>query len=144
MNDFIGKSINDLIDREMRSSLLGAATTASTASESPPLTMDKIIEAHRRIMALGPPPPRVKIIETWNAMKNRRPARIYAKRRSKSPRHLARMRKKWLKRYGETADPAVFRAGPSVLSHTITYFVHPALMPQFRQWMRSNELAALF
>ena len=109
-------------------------TTSSTASNTAPsqdLTFEKIMEAKRRIDALGPPPPQVRIVESVDAVKNVRPARLYPKRKAKSFRHLSRMRKKWVKRYGMTAEPAIFKI--QMQPHgLVTFVVHPALMHQVR------------
>lgn len=59
-------------------------------------------------------------------------ARTYAKRRAKSPRHWARMDKKYLKRYGMRAEPGCYQMGN-------TFIVHPSLMPELRRSLKEVQ-----
>jgi hypothetical protein len=51
--------------------------------------------------------------------------RVYARRRAKSPRHWARMDKKYLKRFGQRLEPQAYLLGDTLV-------VHPILAPQYR------------
>lgn len=53
--------------------------------------------------------------------------RVYAKRRAHSPRHHARINKKWLKRWGMRAEPMAYLLGGETL------IVHPILAPGYRR-----------
>lgn len=80
----------------------------------------------------------IPIIESWAAVERSR-ARIYPKRKAKSPRHWQRMDKKWRKRFGFKEKPAIFKAAGGVVGRE-TFFVHPALMPEIRRALsRSGE-----
>lgn len=62
--------------------------------------------------------------------------RVYAKRRARSPRHHARINKKWLKRYGLRAEPNAYWLDTSYLLGVDggkTLVVHPTLAPLYRQ-----------
>lgn len=54
------------------------------------------------------------------------PKRAYARRRARSPRHHARMNKKWLKRYGLQATPTAYIMGDMLVVHSI-------LAPRYRE-----------
>lgn len=57
----------------------------------------------------------MRIIETTAACTHER-VRTYAKRRAKSPRHWARMDKKYLKRYGTAPKPTMYVMDTSYLT----------------------------
>jgi hypothetical protein len=83
---------------------------------------------------LGPMPPEIR--ETTAAVQHTQ-TKVYPKRKARTPAHLKRMNKKWLKRYGSTATPAAFLMNCSALGHPgkQILFVHPTLMaliPQMR------------
>lgn len=62
------------------------------------------------------------------------PRRTYAKRRAHSPRHHARMNKKWLKRYGVRAEPTAYWMDTSYLLGVDggkTLVVHPTLAARY-------------
>lgn len=73
----------------------------------------------------------MKIIESTAACQYTR-VRTYAKRRAKSPRHWARMDKKYLKRYGMRVEPGCYQMGDTLV-------VHPALIPELRRSMREVQ-----
>lgn len=63
------------------------------------------------------------------------PRRTYAKRRARSPRHHARINKKWLKRYGLRAEPTAYFMNTSYLlgvNGGQILVVHPLLAPKYR------------
>ena len=70
----------------------------------------------------------VRVYESLAAVERSR-AKLYPKRKAKSPRHWARMDKKWRKRFGFREKPCVFYSNNSMGE---AFFVHPALMPQLR------------
>lgn len=71
---------------------------------------------------LGNPMPGVRIYYSTAAAEQVR-NRTYSKRRAKSLRHWTRMDKKYRKRYGFHAVPAIYRMGD-------VFVVHPALKSQ--------------
>jgi hypothetical protein len=72
----------------------------------------------------------VPIIESVGAVTRER-VRVYPKRKTQSPRHWRRMDKKFLKRYGHSLKPAMFKMAGGIAGRD-TFVVHPALMPQIR------------
>lgn len=67
---------------------------------------------------------RLRIVESTAACTYVR-KRVYAKRRARSPRHWARMDKKYLKRYGMRMEPRAYMLGETLV-------VHPVLAQQYR------------
>lgn len=115
-------------------------TTASTSEPSEGLTLAKLMEAKRRIDALGPPPPAVKIVEDANAVL-RQQARVYPKRKAKNAAHRQRMNNKWRKRYGFTYTPTMYQLDMTFtgLGREKMFIVHPALMPRIRAAAKASE-----
>lgn len=114
-------------------------TTEGTASM---LTMEKILEAQRRIEALGSMP--MEIRETVSAVQ-RVQARVYPKRKAKNANHLRRMNNKWKRRYGFVDKPGAFLMDTSLLEMGIgmfgrraprvarqILFVHPDIMAMIK------------
>lgn len=105
------------------------------------LTLATLMEAKRRIDALGPPPESVKIVESDQALLKRQ-AKVYPKRKAKNEAHHRRMNNKWRKRYGYTYTPTMYQVDLTFtgLGRGKMFIVHPALMPQIRrQFPTSGE-----
>lgn len=75
----------------------------------------------------------MRVIESAHAYTLER-ARTYPKRKAKSPRHWARMDKKYAKRYGMRVVPQCYQMGD-------TFIVHPSLMPEIRRATREADAA---
>lgn len=99
--------------------------------------LEQILEAQRRIEALGPAPPEIRVTE--HAVQ-RTQARIYPKHKAKNASHLRRMNNKWRRRYGFIVKPAALLMDASALQLGMfvrqrrapgkqILFVHPSLMP---------------
>lgn len=102
-------------------------------------TMEKILEASRRVEALGPMPPEIR--ESIYAVQ-RVQARVYPKRKAKNASHLRRINNKWKRRYGFVDKPGAFLLDASALDlmplglfgrlpafpRRQILFVHPDLM----------------
>lgn len=81
--------------------------------------------------------PRVRLMVTPAATVQGPRIRTYAKRRAKSPRHWARMDKKYLKRYGFRRLPTAYQAQGGLFGRgELVIFVHPALEAEYRQAIR--------
>lgn len=77
----------------------------------------------------------IRVIESVSAVTTAQ-TRRYPKRKAKTLAHGRRMNKKWLKRYGLTHTPAMFRIRqPSLLSPLGEEVIvaHPAMMAQLRE-----------
>jgi hypothetical protein len=78
----------------------------------------------------------LRIVESTAACAYER-VRTYPKRRAKSPRHWARMDKKYLKRYGQRLVPIVYLMDTSFFAFgmrdTQVLVVHPSLASQCRK-----------
>lgn len=81
--------------------------------------------------------PRVRLMVTTAATMQGPRVRTYAKRRAKSPRHWARMDKKYLKRYGFQSLPTAYQAQGGLFgAGELVIFVHPALEREYRNAIR--------
>lgn len=81
--------------------------------------------------------PRIRLVVTPAATRQGPRVRTYAKRRAKSPRHWARMDKKYRKRYGFQILPAAYQAQGGLFGPGETVmFVHPALEFEYRDAIR--------
>jgi hypothetical protein len=107
--------------------------TAASTGPSQSFTLAHLLEAKRRVDALGPPIGAVKIIQSTNAVLKQQ-AKVYPKRKAKNAAHLRRMNNKWRKRYGFTYKPTIFEMnlGATGLGQGKVFVVHPALMPRLR------------
>ena len=77
----------------------------------------------------------IRIVESTAAC-TYTPRRTYAKRRARSPRHRARMSKKWAKRYGWRAVPQAYWMNTSHLLGATggqVLVVHPMLAHEYRK-----------
>lgn len=99
--------------------------------------LDMILEAKRRIDALGPPPPSFKIVQSPAAVKQGARVRTYAKRRAKSLRHWRRIDKKWRKRFGYRSEPCAYQMTDGC--GNILLIVHPILYPQYAAALRAGQ-----
>jgi hypothetical protein len=106
-------------------------STNSIGSPGPTLTIDKLLEAQRRIAALGPAPPEIR--ESVHAVQ-RLQSRVYPKRKAKNESHLRRMNNKWKRRYGFVCKPAAYLMDTSKFDKVWGFpgkrilLVHPDLM----------------
>lgn len=98
--------------------------------------LNVIMDAKRRIEALGPPPPNFKIVQSPAAVKQGARVRTYAKRRAKSPAHWRRIDKKWLKRFGYRSEPAAYQMPDG--RGNILLVVHPTLYPQYAKALQAG------
>ena len=98
--------------------------------------LDMIMDAKRKIEALGPPIPRFRLVSSPNAVKRGPRVRTYAKRRAKSFRHWQRVDKKWRKRWGYKTLPAAYQM-PSGTGDVLLV-VHPILYPEYAKAMRAG------
>ena len=73
----------------------------------------------------------MRIVESPAACTYER-VRKYPRSHAKSPRHFARMDKKWAKRYGTKMVPAAYPLGDGVL------VVHPMLAAEYRRAIKQT------
>lgn len=86
---------------------------------------------HNDICVVGNPYAGMRLIYSTAALRAER-VRRYAKRRAKSPRHWARMDKKYHKRYGMRQVPECY------MFNGDTLVVHPALKPDVEQMLTAS------
>lgn len=98
--------------------------------------LDMIMDAKRRIEALGPAPPNFKLVQSPSALKRGPRVRTYAKRRAKSLRHWHRIDKKWLKRFGYRMEPTAYQLPDG--RGNMLLVVHPILYPQYAKALRAG------
>jgi len=84
-----------------------------------------------------------RIIESTAACTYERNRR-YAKRRAKSPRHWARMDKKYAKRYGAHAVPAAYILnGDTLIMHPVLAHEHRLAIRQAQNSVQNPQLGNL-
>jgi hypothetical protein len=96
------------------------------------LTVEALLSMRDRLKAL-PPVPHVKIFESDAAVQRGDPVKVYPKHKARTPAHLKRMRKKWIKRYGYTQVACIFEMRNGLFgANERIIVVHPSLARQLR------------